>query len=64
MNEHKYQVGDILVKNKGTKRVLTIVKIYPTTQIVVYDNVDQREETWFAADVQTWYYYKHYPVVK
>ena len=60
----KYQVGDILVKHKGTQRILTIVKIHPTTQIVVYDNVSEREETWFAADVQRWYYYKHYPVVK
>ena len=60
----KYQVGDILVKHKGTQRVLTIVKIHPTTDIVLYDHLNEREETYIAADVQTWYFYKHYPVVK
>ena len=47
----KYQVGDILVKDKGTQRVLTIVKIHPTTHIVLYDHLDEREETYFAAEI-------------
>ena len=54
----KYQVGDLLVNKE---RILLITKI-TISRITFYDNLLEKEESYWLEDIDLWKSFKHYSV--
>lgn len=63
----KYQVGDLLVKAKGKISIQYVTHVRPmyatdTNVITLCDMSDKTERTYHDTQIDSWLYYKHYPV--
>lgn len=64
----KYQVGDLLVKERGKISVQLIIHIknygINGSLIKLLDMETKQERSYNSRDISGWLFYKHYPVVK
>lgn len=71
-----YNVGDILVKEHGTKKVYTVVGVSEdisyiisyisnkkVKKIRIHDSSDNTEASYWIYDIATWTFLTHYPVL-
>jgi hypothetical protein len=64
----KYQVGDLLVKERGktSTQLIIEVKNYGVngSLIKLLDMETKQERSYNSNNISGWLFYKHYPVVK
>ena len=64
----KYQVGDLLVKQRGKISVQLIIQVknydINGSLIKLLDMETKQERSYNSNDISGWLFYKHYPVVK
>lgn len=67
-----YNVGDILVKERGTKKIYTVVRVSEdiadvsnkkVKKITIHDSSDNTEASYWIFDIGTWNFVTHYPVL-
>lgn len=64
----KYQVGDLLVKERGKISVQLVIQVknygVNGSLIKLLDMETKQERRYNSRDISGWLFYKHYPVVK
>jgi hypothetical protein len=65
---NKYNVGDLLVKERGKISVQLVIKVknygVNGSLIKLLDMETKQERSYNSNDISGWLFYKHYPVVK